>query len=81
MRGGGFPVAASGSGGSPDNSIKHLDYHSKVAQRCHIYHSELKKYKAACNEFMTHVMNLLRGQSHTRPVAPKEMEGVVNIIH
>lgn len=35
----------------------------------------------ACNEFTTHVMNLLREQSRTRPVAPKEMERMVSIIH
>lgn len=35
----------------------------------------------ACNEFTTHVMNLLREQSRTRPVAPKEMERMVGIIH
>lgn len=35
----------------------------------------------ACNEFTTHVMNLLREQSRTRPVAPKEMERMVAIIH
>lgn len=35
----------------------------------------------ACNEFTNHVMNLLREQSRTRPVAPKEIERMVAIIH
>lgn len=34
----------------------------------------------ACNEFTTHVVNLLREQSRTRPVAPKEIERMVSII-
>lgn len=35
----------------------------------------------ACNEFTTHVMNLLREQSRTRPISPKEIERMVSIIH
>lgn len=35
----------------------------------------------ACNEFTTHVMNLLREQSRTRPITPKEIERMVQIIH
>ena len=34
-----------------------------------------------CQEFTTHVMNLLREQSRTRPITPKEIERMVNIIH
>lgn len=34
----------------------------------------------ACNEFTTHVVNLLREQSRTRPIAPKEIERMVTII-
>ena len=34
----------------------------------------------ACNEFTTHVVNLLREQSRTRPIAPKEIERMVAII-
>lgn len=30
---------------SPDNSIEHSDYRSKLAQIRHIYHSELEKYE------------------------------------
>jgi len=36
--------------------------------------------KQACNEFTTHVVNLLREQSRTRPVAPKEIDRMVGIV-
>ncbi|XP_033493066.1 pre-B-cell leukemia homeobox 1a isoform X1 [Epinephelus lanceolatus] len=39
------------------------------------------KNTKACNEFTTHVMNLLREQSRTRPISPKEIERMVSIIH
>ena len=32
-----------------------------------------------CQEFTTHVMNLLREQSRTRPITPKEIERMVII--
>lgn len=43
--------------------------------------SMLYWYSQACGEFTTHVMNLLREQSRTRPIAPKEIERMVSIIH
>lgn len=49
-----------------DNAIEHSDYRAKLAQIRMIYHQELEKYEQACNEFTTHVMNLLREQSRTR---------------
>uniref|UniRef100_A0A673JWS6 Pre-B-cell leukemia transcription factor 1 n=1 Tax=Sinocyclocheilus rhinocerous TaxID=307959 RepID=A0A673JWS6_9TELE len=64
-----------------DNSIEHSDYRAKLSQIRQIYHTELEKYEQACNEFTTHVMNLLREQSRTRPISPKEIERMVNIIH
>ncbi|XP_033119121.1 pre-B-cell leukemia transcription factor 1-like [Anneissia japonica] len=74
-------AAASGGGpGQPENAIEHSDYRAKLAQIRQIYHTELDKYEQACNEFTTHVMNLLREQSRTRPIAPKEIERMVNII-
>ncbi|NXW51302.1 PBX3 factor, partial [Nyctiprogne leucopyga] len=81
--GGGGPMAvAATSGGCPnDNSIEHSDYRAKLSQIRQIYHSELEKYEQACSEFTTHVMNLLREQSRTRPISPKEIERMVNIIH
>lgn len=37
-------------------------------------------YKQACNEFTSHVMNLLREQSRTRPISNKEIERMITII-
>ncbi|NXX57775.1 PBX3 factor, partial [Scopus umbretta] len=74
-------AAAAASGGSSDNSIEHSDYRAKLTQIRQIYHTELEKYEQACNEFTTHVMNLLREQSRTRPISPKEIERMVGIIH
>ncbi|XP_056116752.1 pre-B-cell leukemia homeobox 1a isoform X2 [Rhinichthys klamathensis goyatoka] len=73
-------AAATGGAGS-DNSAEHSDYRAKLTQIRQIYHTELEKYEQACNEFTTHVMNLLREQSRTRPISPKEIERMVNIIH
>ena len=42
---------------------------------------EVEKYEQGCNEFTTHVMNLLREQSRTRPITPKEIERMVQIIN
>ncbi|XP_041692056.1 pre-B-cell leukemia transcription factor 3 isoform X8 [Coregonus clupeaformis] len=76
-------AAAAASGAASDNSIEHSDYRSKLTQIRQIYHTELEKYEqvGACNEFTTHVMNLLREQSRTRPISPKEIERMVGIIH
>ncbi|ROL51150.1 Pre-B-cell leukemia transcription factor 1 [Anabarilius grahami] len=40
-----------------------------------------RKGGGACSEFTNHVMNLLREQSRTRPISPKEIERMVAIIH
>lgn len=75
---------AGGSGSSPttgEATIEHSDYRAKLAQIRTIYNQELEKYDQACNEFTTHVMNLLREQSRTRPITPKEIERMVQIIH
>ncbi|KAK0063349.1 pre-B-cell leukemia transcription factor 1 [Biomphalaria pfeifferi] len=83
-KGGGSTAAASAtaaaSGGQPDSAIEHSDYRAKLAQIRQIYHTELEKYEQACNEFTTHVVNLLREQSRTRPIQPKEIERMVGII-
>ncbi|XP_071157434.1 pre-B-cell leukemia transcription factor 1-like isoform X28 [Mytilus edulis] len=83
-KGGGSSAAANAtaaaSGGQPDSAIEHSDYRAKLAQIRQIYHTELDKYEQACNEFTTHVVNLLREQSRTRPIAPKEIERMVGII-
>ncbi|CRL04316.1 CLUMA_CG017412, isoform A [Clunio marinus] len=90
-KGGGAGAAASASAaasedfsdltGGQDNAIEHSDYRAKLAQIRQIYHQELEKYEQACSEFTTHVMNLLREQSRTRPITPKEIERMVQIIH
>uniref|UniRef100_A0A671P6E9 Pre-B-cell leukemia transcription factor 1-like n=1 Tax=Sinocyclocheilus anshuiensis TaxID=1608454 RepID=A0A671P6E9_9TELE len=74
-------AAAASAGVGPDNSAEHSDYRAKLTQIRQIYHTELEKYEQACNEFTTHVMNLLREQSRTRPISPKEIERMVGIIH
>ncbi|KOB75709.1 PBC domain protein [Operophtera brumata] len=65
-KGGGAGAAASASAaaGEWDNAIEHSDYRAKLAQIRQIYHQELDKYENACNEFTTHVMNLLREQTY-----------------
>ncbi|KFP72268.1 Pre-B-cell leukemia transcription factor 1, partial [Acanthisitta chloris] len=68
-------------GGSAAAAAAHSDYRAKLSQIRQIYHTELEKYEQACNEFTTHVMNLLREQSRTRPISPKEIERMVSIIH
>ncbi|NXF95424.1 PBX4 factor, partial [Eubucco bourcierii] len=79
--GGAAAAAAAAPGGCPnDNSIEHSDYRAKLAQIRQIYHSELEKYQQACSEFTSHVLNLLREQSRTRPIAPREIERMVGII-
>ncbi|KAK9872578.1 hypothetical protein WA026_018710 [Henosepilachna vigintioctopunctata] len=67
--------------GQSDSAIEHSDYRAKLAQIRQIYQQELEKYNQACTEFTNHVMNLLREQSRTRPVTPKEIERMVQIIH
>merc|ERR1719499_2432676 len=66
---------------SSETSIEHSDYKAKLCQIRNIYHTELEKYDQGCKEFTTHVMNLLREQSRTRPITPKEIERMVNIIN
>lgn len=62
-------------------AIEHADYKAKLTQIRNIYHVELEKYDQGCKEFTTHVMNLLREQSRTRPITPKEIDRMVNIIN
>ncbi|XP_040580064.1 homeobox protein extradenticle isoform X2 [Lepeophtheirus salmonis] len=62
-------------------AIEHTDYKNKLSQIRTIYSQEVEKYDQGCNEFTTHVMNLLREQSRTRPITPKEIERMVNIIN
>ena len=72
------PAQALGQDGT---AIEHSDYKNKLAQIRQIYQQEVEKYDQGCNEFTTHVMNLLREQSRTRPITPKEIERMVQIIN
>ncbi|XP_039860514.1 pre-B-cell leukemia transcription factor 1-like [Simochromis diagramma] len=75
-------VVAAAAGGTPDDgSLEHVDYKEKLSQIREIYHAELEKCEQACNEFTSHVINLLREQSCTRPISSKEIERMVSIIH
>ena len=67
--------------GQDSTAIEHTDYKNKLAQIRQIYQQEVEKYDQGCNEFTTHVMNLLREQSRTRPITPKEIERMVQIIN
>ncbi|KAK5909972.1 hypothetical protein CesoFtcFv8_003853 [Champsocephalus esox] len=74
----GLSIRGSQEEDPPDPQLMRLD-NMLLAEG--IYHTELEKYEQACNEFTTHVMNLLREQSRTRPISPKEIERMVGIIH
>ena len=64
-----------------ETAIEHSDYKRKLAQIRSIYRQEVEKYDQGCEEFTTHVMNLLREQSRMRPVTPKEIDRMVLIIN
>ena len=57
-----------------------MDYRNKLSEIRQVYHIELEKYERACAEFTTHVMNLLREQSRTRPITPAEIDRMVAIV-
>ncbi|KAH3798081.1 hypothetical protein DPMN_151671 [Dreissena polymorpha] len=65
---------------SEGTDLQNNDYQAKLARIRNIYQTEMAKYDQACSEFTTHVVNLLREQSRTRPIAPKEIERMVSII-
>merc|ERR1711953_1266171 len=58
----GHPTSIPSPAFSPETSIEHSDYKAKLGQIRNIYHQELEKYDQGCQEFTTHVMNLLREQ-------------------
>merc|ERR1719147_421503 len=66
---------------SPETTIQNAEYKTKLSQIRNMYNEELEKYDSGCQEFTTHVMNLLREQSRTRPITPKEIERMVKIIN
>ncbi|CAF1521747.1 unnamed protein product [Rotaria magnacalcarata] len=63
-----------------DSALEHGDYRAKLTQIRQLYHSELEKYEQACNDFTSHVINLLREQSRARPISPREIDRMVMII-
>lgn len=63
-----------------DNTAEHGDYRAKLNQIRGIYHAELDKYNNACGEFTTHVHNLLREQSRTRPISTREINRTIALI-
>ncbi|UJR36103.1 hypothetical protein I4U23_028838 [Adineta vaga] len=63
-----------------DSALEHGDYRAKLSQIRQLYHSELEKYEQACNDFTSHVINLLREQSRARPISPREIDRMVMII-
>ncbi len=70
-----------GNSSSADSmALEHSDYRQKLTQIREVYHSELEKYERACNEFTTHTIHLLKDQAKTRPIAPREIDRMVQII-
>ena len=65
---------------SGDNTQEHGDYRAKLNQIRGIYHAELDKYNNACGEFTSHVHNLLREQSRTRPISTREINRTIALI-
>jgi len=65
---------------NPEVTIQNSEYKAKLVQIRTMYHEELEKYDAGCQEFTTHVTNLLREQSRMRPITPREIEKMVKII-
>ncbi|ESN94880.1 hypothetical protein HELRODRAFT_87471 [Helobdella robusta] len=78
--GGSLASSSQSLAGNQENAIEHSDYRAKLAQIRQIYHTELEKYEQACSEFTAHVVNLLREQGCTRPIAPKEIDRMVSIV-
>ena len=72
--------AAASSSNADESFIEHTEYRNKLTQIRKTYYQELEKYDQACNDFTTHVMNLLKEQSRMRPVTHKEIDRMVSII-
>ena len=72
--------AAASSSNTDESFIEHTEYRNKLTQIRKTYYQELEKYDQACNDFTTHVMNLLKEQSRMRPVTHKEIDRMVSII-
>lgn len=71
---------AAASAQADESFIEHSEYRAKLTQIRKTYYQELEKYDQACQDFTTHVMNLLKEQSRMRPVTHKEIDRMVSII-
>ncbi|CAG0894786.1 unnamed protein product [Cyprideis torosa] len=76
-----YTAAAKAAGTGPPSAIEHADYRERLDQIRSIYQQEYTKYEQACSEFTTHVTNLLKEQSRTRPITPNEIDRLVQIIN
>nr|CAD2192510.1 unnamed protein product [Meloidogyne enterolobii]CAD2192857.1 unnamed protein product [Meloidogyne enterolobii] len=56
------------------------DYKQKLVQIRQTYNDEMRKYQDACEEFTSHVLQLLQEQGTIRPISNEEMNRMVNII-
>uniref|UniRef100_A0A6G1S9L8 Homeobox protein extradenticle n=1 Tax=Aceria tosichella TaxID=561515 RepID=A0A6G1S9L8_9ACAR len=75
-------AAAMGGQMSPSEGIiENQEYKNKLADIREVYHNELHKYHHSCEQFTSHVINLLQEHSKIRPISPQEMERMVKIIH
>lgn len=76
-----LPLSPLNASNSTDSmALEHSDYRQKLSQIREVYHNELEKYERACNEFTTHTIHLLKDQAKTRPIAPREIDRMVQII-
>ena len=72
---------SSSASNNPDSmALEHSDYRQKLSSIREVYHNELDKYEASCLQFTTHTIQLLKDQAKFRPIAPREMDRMVQII-
>lgn len=65
---------------TPDPTGDQADYIQKLNQVRQTYHDEMRKYQEACEEFTSHVLQLLEEQGTVRPITGDEMNRMVSII-
>lgn len=74
------PSQQNNSNSADSMALEHSDYRQKLSQIREVYHTELEKYERACSEFTTHTIHLLKDQAKTRPITPREIDRMVQII-
>ena len=72
--------SSSANNNADSMALEHSDYRQKLASIRDVYHSELEKYERACSEFTTHTVHLLKDRAKTRPIAPREIDRMVQLI-